>query len=350
MKRKFSKWIISVVASVMLFVPGTVLAAPENGWMVATQADGYIAVNEIVTATESVVVHQEPSDNSPVLGELQQGQQVTRIGVSSTSGWNRIEFNGQVAYVWGEYVKTEAELNQSSNTGFAGVTETPDDMYVQAVQNSIIRSVPDTSGEILGYFNNGDVAHRIAICSNTWSKIEFNGIVGYIGGQIIGTSAPENSTPETPAPETPAPETPAPETSTSENPIPEPSVEPSETETLEETLPEETNPEETSTEEATEAETVESTEKGTKENSTEQNTESLEDSSTGEETSAADENTKKSETSQVSIWKIVFFVFIILLVVNTVILIVTLLKKDNSDDLDDVDDDEDDDEPDGDNN
>lgn len=348
MKRKFLKWIISIVASVMLLVPGTALAAPETGWMVATQADGYVAVNEIVTATESVVIHQEPSDNSPILGELQQGQQVTRIGISTTSGWNRIDFNGQVAYVWGEYVKTEAELNQSSNTGLPGVTETPDDMYVQAVQNNIIRSIPDTSGEILGYFNIGDVAHRIAVCSNTWSKIEFNGIVGYIGGQIIGTSAPEqNPIPETPAPETPAPETPAPEIPSTE------SVEPSETEPLEEsteaTIPEETSTEETNTEEGTESEIIESTEKGTEENTAEQNTESLENSSTDEATSAGEENTKKNEASQVSIWKIIFFVFIILLVVNTIILIATLLKKDSSDDLDDVDDDEDDDEPDGNN-
>lgn len=64
--------------------------------------------NETVYATTTVNVRSSYSASSDKLGSLTKAQSVTRTGTGTgdASGWSRVEFNGQVAYVSSDYLST----------------------------------------------------------------------------------------------------------------------------------------------------------------------------------------------------------------------------------------------------
>ncbi len=70
-----------------------------------SSAPSFTSVNETVYATASVNVRSSYSTSSSVIGSLEEGDSVTRIGKSSS--WSKIEYNGQTAYVSSSYLTTE---------------------------------------------------------------------------------------------------------------------------------------------------------------------------------------------------------------------------------------------------
>lgn len=348
MKRKISKIILTTLASTLLLFSATALAAPEGTRVVATQADGFVDAAATLVTSEEVAIHSAPTDDSSVVAVLPAGTSLARVAVNPESGWVRVSYGGQTCYVWYEYVQTAQ----------ASVTEQADDSYVQAVGNMNVRSEPGSEGILLGTFENGQVAHRVAVCSNGWSKIEFDGGYGYIGGQIIGVSAPETEAQTEASVETPAQtEAPVETQAQTEAPVeteaPTETVAPTQTETTVETTEEETEETEVETEETTVTEettdVVETTEEESTEAKLEETTQGTEDTAeavTEESTVEANKTTgdpaattsdptattsdPAGKNTQVSIWKMIFFVFIVLLVINTIILVATVLKKDTS--------------------
>lgn len=68
-------------------------------------APSFTNVNETVYATTSVNVRSSYSTSSSVIGSLEEGDSVTRIGKSSS--WSKVKYNGQTAYVSSSYLTTE---------------------------------------------------------------------------------------------------------------------------------------------------------------------------------------------------------------------------------------------------
>lgn len=339
--------ILTTFASALLLFSATAFAAPEGTVVVATQTDGFVDAAATIVMTEEVAIHSEPSDNSSVIATLPAGTSLARVAVNPESGWVRISYNGQICYVWHEYV----QLAQSA------VTEQADDTYVQAVGNMNVRSEPGQEGINIGTFSDGQVAHRVAICSNGWSKIEFNGGYGYVGGSLTATTAPETvaqtETPVETVPQTEAiAETPA---ETQEASVP------SEAETQEVAVSSEAETQSEAveassvSEESTASDRTQSSEAAEASENQEEVTESAEDSA---QTSESTDSTASVVTSdpnqsgntdsgkQISVWKMIFFVFIVLLIINTVILVATVVKKDGHAGADEDDDMEDEDEDD----
>ena len=71
-----------------------------------TQAPSFATVNETVYATSSVNVRSSYSTSSSVIGSLNKGDSITRIGKGS-NGWSKVKFNNQTAYISSSYLTTE---------------------------------------------------------------------------------------------------------------------------------------------------------------------------------------------------------------------------------------------------
>ena len=69
------------------------------------QAPSFTTVNETVYATSSVNVRSSYSTSSSIIGSLNEGESVTRIGKSSS--WSKVKYNGQTAYISSDYLTTE---------------------------------------------------------------------------------------------------------------------------------------------------------------------------------------------------------------------------------------------------
>lgn len=65
------------------------------------------AVDETTYATAGVHIRASYSTDSEVLGNLAQGQSIQRTGVCD-NGWSRVNYNGADAYIYGDYLTTQA--------------------------------------------------------------------------------------------------------------------------------------------------------------------------------------------------------------------------------------------------
>lgn len=78
------------------------------------KAPSFTEVNETVYATDSVNVRSSYSTSSNVIGSLDKGDSVTRIGKSSS--WSKVKYNGQTAYISSDYLTTKKpEEEKKSN-------------------------------------------------------------------------------------------------------------------------------------------------------------------------------------------------------------------------------------------
>ena len=83
------------------------------------QAPSFTTVNETVYATDSVNVRSSYSTSSSVIGSLEKGESVTRIGKSSS--WSKVKYNGQTAYISSSYLTTE-KPDESNNKNLKSLT------------------------------------------------------------------------------------------------------------------------------------------------------------------------------------------------------------------------------------
>lgn len=77
--------------------------------------DGYSPVNELVTAKIEVNLRTEPTSksSSQVVYTLKNGELLKRTGIGS-SGWSRLEYNGQTVYAISSYLLTQAEYEAAA--------------------------------------------------------------------------------------------------------------------------------------------------------------------------------------------------------------------------------------------
>ncbi|MDD3416320.1 MAG: GH25 family lysozyme [Lachnospiraceae bacterium] len=67
----------------------------------------FTSVNETVTAKEIVNLRSLPSvtnESVQILGTLSNGQTATRVGISESYGWSKLEYNGQIVYAVSSYL------------------------------------------------------------------------------------------------------------------------------------------------------------------------------------------------------------------------------------------------------
>ncbi|MGL6106919.1 SH3 domain-containing protein, partial [Romboutsia sp.] len=202
------------------------VTSESNGWTKIKQDGriGYVAskyldsqsssnssnVTKEVT-TNGLNVRSGPGTSYGVVGKLNQGNKVQVI--SESSGWSKINFNGKTAYASTGYLKNTSQTPNPTpppnpNPPSTSNPDTkPEEIKETKEVNTNglnVRSGPSTSYGKIGALSKGN---KVGVMSegNGWSKIDYNGKVGYVSSQYL-TKVTTNPTP-TPPPTTNPPTT-----------------------------------------------------------------------------------------------------------------------------------------------
>lgn len=158
-------------------------------------------VNESVTAKIKTNLRDIPSqdDDSTVLYTLQNGEWITRTGISD-SGWSRLERGGVVYYAVSNYLTADPNYSAVSpeeeadgiNTVFTAVN---DRVTAKDVVN--LRSIPSVTREdsvVVAQLTKGEWITRTGINTDVgWSRVEYNGQTLYCITSYLET---EDTVPE----------------------------------------------------------------------------------------------------------------------------------------------------------
>ena len=149
----------------------------KTGYVYGSYVGDYVSTVKYVTAS-SLNVRSGAGTNYSVLGSLIKGSKVEVI--SESNGWSKIKYNGSVGYVSSKYLTTSSTANTTTK-------------YVTASSLNV-RSGAGTNYSVLGSLSKGSKVEVISE-SNGWSKINYNGSVGYVSSQYLSaTSSGSTST------------------------------------------------------------------------------------------------------------------------------------------------------------
>ena len=180
--------------------------APETS---KSEEDGFVNVNDKVTAKIEVNLRKEPNTNSEVVALLKNGVFVERTGTSD-KGWSRLIYNGQTVYAVTSYLTTEISDEAEGTTAIAESEPVSDgfkavDEKVTAKNATNLRTAPSTTNsEVVFTLKNGETVQRIGVHTNGWSKLIYNEQVVYAVSSYLTTDIPETTdvSEETAEPET----------------------------------------------------------------------------------------------------------------------------------------------------
>lgn len=178
-------------------------APPETEPVETEPVVTWTAVDQTVYATQTVNVRSDPGTGYGKIGSLNRGESVKRTAIGS-NGWSKVEYKGQVAYVYSGYLsttkpaeetqpkETEPKETEPKETEPAAtqptetqptetepqVTWTEVNETVYGAMNVSLCETPSRFDAVL-YVDRGTELTRIAIGSNGWSKVKYNGVVYY---------------------------------------------------------------------------------------------------------------------------------------------------------------------------
>lgn len=156
---------------------------------------------DTVYALENLNVRKSWDSSSEAIGSISKDASTKRIAVGS-NGWDKIEYNGSVGYVLSKYLTTQKlqqnppenpsndSNNNSNNTNNEPTwRETGDTVYALEILN--VRKSWNSSADKIGSLSKNSSTKRIAVGSNGWDKIEYNGTVGYVVSKYLTTQKPD---------------------------------------------------------------------------------------------------------------------------------------------------------------
>ena len=149
----------------------------------------FIDVNETVYiyGTNMLNVRKEPSADSEKMGEMKEGEQVTRVGYNTK--WSKISYYGNIYYASSDYLTTHAPLEFEDKT---------DSVYIIAEDTLNLRAKPSANSDIIAYLPYGTALDRTGIATTedefgtVWSRLLYNGQVCYANTTHLSTEAPTN--------------------------------------------------------------------------------------------------------------------------------------------------------------
>lgn len=153
----------------------------------------FTQVSEEVTAKSETNLRSIPSqdETSQVLYVLKNGEIAQRVAISY-SGWSKLIFQGQTYYAVSSYLTTDLDGSGDSGEDTDGdgiITEfTTVSDYVTAkeyVNLRLLPSVEHEGAEVIGQLQNGEIAQRIGVSDNGWSKLIYNGTTCYAVTQYL---------------------------------------------------------------------------------------------------------------------------------------------------------------------
>lgn len=159
--------------------------APEEAHADVEALMNFTDVEETVTAKDSTNLRNIPSqgEDSTVVYTLQNGENVTRTGVSN-SGWSRISYNGQTLYAVSNYLTTdlsyETPKQEGAGSGDGLKTKFADrNEQVTAKIEVNLRALPSVTNPdatVIAVLHNGEFVTRTGINEEYgWSRVDYNG-------------------------------------------------------------------------------------------------------------------------------------------------------------------------------
>lgn len=147
----------------------------------------FAEVNETVTAKDSTNLRDIPSqgDDSAIVYTLQNGETVTRTGVSD-SGWSRLTYNGTTVYAVSSYLTTDLQYQppvseqEGAGSGDGLKTKFADrNEQVTAKIEVNLRALPSVTNPdatVVAVLHNGEYVTRTGINEDYgWSRVDYNG-------------------------------------------------------------------------------------------------------------------------------------------------------------------------------
>ncbi len=114
----------SSTATATVTVKAKTVTQPNPPPTTTTPEPTFTDVNETVYAKDTVNVRESYTTSSKVLGTLQKGKEIVRIGKGS-NGWSKVTYNGKTAYISSDYLTTTkpvVEEEKSSNANLKSLT------------------------------------------------------------------------------------------------------------------------------------------------------------------------------------------------------------------------------------
>ncbi|EHR1328091.1 MAG: C40 family peptidase [Clostridium perfringens] len=143
---------------------------------------------QVINVSTNLRIRKSPSTSSDVIGYLTNGEIFNIDGKEGS--WYKINANGKVGYIHGDYVK-EVSGNSNSSSNNSGSNSNLDTSLagkkgtVVNVSTSLrVRQSPSTSSSVVGSLRGGQT-FEIKGKSGSWYYINANGLTGYIHGDYV---------------------------------------------------------------------------------------------------------------------------------------------------------------------
>ncbi|HAT4306762.1 SH3 domain-containing protein [Clostridium perfringens] len=152
---------------------------------------------QVINVSTNLRIRKSPNTSSDVIGYLTNGEIFNIDGKEGS--WYKINANGKVGYIHGDYVK-EVSGNSNSSSNNSGSNSNLDTSLagkkgtVVNVSTSLrVRQSPSTNSSVVGSLRGGQT-FEIKGKSGSWYYINANGTTGYIHGDYVqvGESSSNN--------------------------------------------------------------------------------------------------------------------------------------------------------------
>lgn len=150
-------------------------------------------VTETVKATDTVNVRSSDSETADKLGKVDAGTTLTRYETKE-NGWSRIDYNGTEAYIKTEFLavvngensdtQNEETTAQNETTTAQNDVETVAGKIVVLETVNVRKSASETADRI-GTAYQGEYYDLVMEQADGWTKIKFNGQVGYVKSEFV---------------------------------------------------------------------------------------------------------------------------------------------------------------------
>lgn len=160
------------------FVHGDYVSGSSNNN--TSEGDNTIKTTKEVTGS-SVNFRKGPGTNNSVIKALSKG---TKVGfISESNGWAKINYNGSIGYISSKYLGAINSNNNNTNEEADNTVK-----YNKEVTGSRVnlRKGPGTNYPVVTSLSRGTSVGVISE-SNGWSKINYNGSIGYMSSSYLGT-------------------------------------------------------------------------------------------------------------------------------------------------------------------
>ncbi|MCR4673234.1 MAG: SH3 domain-containing protein [Lachnospiraceae bacterium] len=160
-------------------------------------------------ATTYVNVRSNPSTSASILGTLSKGESIQKYG--ETDGWAKVDFGGTTAYIKAEFLsdtapveettveepvtepepetETEPETEETAEQSGPVISEERNET-IYALTSLNVRASDSASSQRIGVLYYGESVTRTGITSNGWSRIDYNGSVGYVSSDYVSLNDP----------------------------------------------------------------------------------------------------------------------------------------------------------------